>query len=182
VLNQTLCDCFMEYGEVTSEMMMLLAEVIDEVQWGPALALAGLVIFVIRPLIVKLVLLLATLSWEARVFVAWFGPRGLNSLLLVLLVVHARLPEATELLATVGVVVLASVAIHGASAPFLSAWYGLSRRRQHAERGAREHRGRPVRARRGGRTADHPGGARGVAERRRCAADPRCSFALDVRA
>ena len=47
-------------------------------------------------------LLLATLSWEARVFVAWFGPRGLNSLLLALLVVHAGLPEATELLATVG--------------------------------------------------------------------------------
>lgn len=133
VLNQKLCDCFMEYGEVTAEMMMLLAfvlfgallaEVLDEVQWGPALVLAGLVIFVIRPLIANLVLLPATLSWEARVFVGWFGPRGLNSLLLVLLVVQARLAEATELLATVGVVVLASVAIHGASAPFLSAWYG----------------------------------------------------------
>ncbi|MCH8980474.1 cation:proton antiporter, partial [candidate division KSB1 bacterium] len=87
VLNQPLCDCFMEYGEVTSEMMMLLAfvlfgallaEVLDEVQWGPALVLAGLVIFVLRPLIVNLVLLPATLSWEARVFIGWFGPRGLN--------------------------------------------------------------------------------------------------------
>jgi NhaP-type Na+/H+ or K+/H+ antiporter len=133
VLNQTLCDCFLEYGEVTAEMAMLLAfvlfgavlaEVLDEVQWGPALALAALVVFVIRPLVLNLVLLPATLSWRARVFVAWFGPRGLNSLLLALLVVHAALPEATELLATVGVVVIASVVLHGASAPFLSAWYG----------------------------------------------------------
>ena len=133
VLNQTLCDCFLEYGEVTAEMAMLLAfvlfgavlaSVLEEVQWGPALALAALVVFVIRPLVLNLVLLLATLSWEARVFVAWFGPRGLNSLLLALLVVHAGLPEATELLATVGVVMIASVVLHGASAPFLSAWYG----------------------------------------------------------
>ena len=133
VLNQTLCDCFLEYGEVTAEMAMLLAfvlfgavlaSVLDEVQWGPALGLAALVVFVIRPLVLNLVLLPATLSWEARVFVAWFGPRGLNSLLLALLVVHAALPEATELLATVGVVVMASVVLHGASAPFLSAWYG----------------------------------------------------------
>ena len=133
VLNQTLCDCFLEYGEVTAEMAMLLAfvlfgavlaSVLEEVQWGPALALAALVVFVIRPLVLNLVLLPATLSWEARVFVAWFGPRGLNSLLLALLVVHAALPEATELLATVGVVVIASVVLHGASAPFLSAWYG----------------------------------------------------------
>ena len=132
VLNQTLCDCFLEYGEVTSEMAMLLAfvlfgsvlaSIVDEVNWPAALALAALVIFVLRPLVLNAVLLRATLSWEARVFIGWFGPRGLNSLLLTLLVVHARLPEATELLATVGVVVFASVAIHGGSVPFLSGWY-----------------------------------------------------------
>ena len=184
VLNQTLCDCFLEYGEVTAEMAMLLAfvlfgavlaSVLDEVQWGPALALAALVVFVIRALVLNLVLLPATLSWEARVFVAWFGPRGLNSLLLALLVVHAALPEATELLATVGVVVIASVVLHGASAPFLSAWYG-ARGARDAERGAREHGRRAVPARRGdasdpdrsaGRAA---GGARGADRARRAIA------------
>ena len=133
VLNQTLCDCFLDYGEITSEMAMLvafvlfgalLANVLDEVQWGPALALAALVIFAFRPLVINLVLLPATLSWEARVFIGWFGPRGLNSLLLALLVVQAQLPEATELLATVGVVVLASVVIHGGTVPLAARWYG----------------------------------------------------------
>ena len=133
VLNQTLCDCFLDYGEITSEMAMLvafvlfgalLANVLDEVQWTPALALAALVIFVFRPLVINLVLLPATLSWEARVFIGWFGPRGLNSLLLALLVVQARLPEATELLATVGVVVLASVAVHGGTVALSTGWYG----------------------------------------------------------
>lgn len=132
VLNQTLCDCFLEYGEITSEMAMLLAFVlfgvvlsgiIGDVSIGPAIGLAALVIFVIRPSVLSLVLARAKMSWEAKAFVSWFGPRGLNSLLLALLVVQAGVPESELLLATVGVVVLASVAIHGASAGPVSAWY-----------------------------------------------------------
>ena len=56
------------------------------------------------------------MSWAAKGFVGWFGPRGLNSLLLVLLAVHAGVPGAEVLLGTVGVVVVASVVLHGASA------------------------------------------------------------------
>ncbi|MFQ6027028.1 MAG: cation:proton antiporter [Dehalococcoidia bacterium] len=133
LLNQTLCDCFLEYGEVTSEMAMLLAFVlfgvvlsgiIDTVNIPLALALAGMVILVIRPAVLGLVLSRSRMSWEAHAFVAWFGPRGLNSLLLALLAVQAGIPGAELLLATVGVVVLASVTIHGATAAPVSAWYG----------------------------------------------------------
>jgi hypothetical protein len=133
LLNQTLCDCFMEYGEVTSEISMLLAFVlfgvvlsgiIDTVNIPLALALAALVILVIRPGVLGLVLARAHMSWEAHAFVAWFGPRGLNSLLLALLTVQADLPGSELLLATVGVVVLASVTVHGATAGPVSAWYG----------------------------------------------------------
>ena len=132
LLNQNLCDCFLEYGEVTSEMAMLLAFVLfgaalssmlDTVNLPLSLILAGLVIFVIRPTVLNLVLARARMSWEAKLFVSWFGPRGLNSLLLALLAVQANVPGAEFLLTTVGVVVLASVAIHGASATPVSAWY-----------------------------------------------------------
>lgn len=132
LLNQSLCDCFLEYGEVTSEMAMLLAFVLfgavlssmlGTINLPLALALAGLVVFVIRPAILNLVLSRAKMSWEAKIFVSWFGPRGLNSLLLALLVVQADIPGAEFLLAVVGVVVLTSVAIHGASATPVSAWY-----------------------------------------------------------
>lgn len=85
--------------------------------------MAGLVIFVIRPAILNLVLARGKMSWEAKLFVSWFGPRGLNSLLSALLVVQAGIPGGELLLAVVGVVVIASVAIHWASAAQVNAWY-----------------------------------------------------------
>ena len=133
LLNQTLCDCFLDYGEITSEMAMLLAFVlfgavisgiIGTISIGPALILAALVILVFRPSALGIVLSRAKMSWEARVFVSWFGPRGLNSLLLALLVVHAGIVGSELLLATVGVVVMVSVVVHGATATPFSAWYG----------------------------------------------------------
>ncbi len=133
MLNQSLCDCFMEYGEVTSEMAMLLAFVLfgvvlsgllSTVDVWPTLGLAALVVFVIRPSVLGIVLAKARMSWQAHAFVSWFGPRGLNSLLLALLVVQAGIPGSELLLATVGVVVMASVAIHGGTATPVGAWYG----------------------------------------------------------
>ena len=88
LLNQTLCDCFLEYGEVTSEMAMLLAFVLfgavlsstlGTVSVGATLLTAGLVIFVIRPSVLGLLLLRTKMSWEANAFVAWFGLREVPS-------------------------------------------------------------------------------------------------------
>ena len=132
VLNQTLCNCFLEYGEVTSEMAMLvtfilfgavLSSMFGLVDWAPGLVLAFMVVFLLRPPVLALVLLKARMSWAARGFIAWFGPRGLNSLLLALLVVVAGVPGSEALLATVGLVVFASVCLHGASAAPITAWY-----------------------------------------------------------
>ena len=139
LLNQTLCDCFLEYGEVTAEMAMLLAlvlfgavllDILGTANIGAALLLAGMVIFVIRPSVLGLVLARSNMSWEAHAFISWFGPRGLNSLLLALLVVHAGVAGSELLLATVGVVVLASVAIHGGMATPISGWYGRKAARE----------------------------------------------------
>ena len=133
VLNYDLCDCFLEYGEVTAEMAMLLAfilfgavlsSLLETVALGPALVLAALALGVARPLALSLVLLRATMSRSARAFIGWFGPRGLNSLLLALLVVQNGVPAAEWLLAITGVVVIVSVVMHGVSATPLSAWYG----------------------------------------------------------
>jgi NhaP-type Na+/H+ or K+/H+ antiporter len=135
VLDQTLCDCFLEFGEAAAEMSMLLAfalfgallsELLPTVPLGPGLALAAVVIFLARPAAIWPLLSLRTaaLSRTARGFIAWFGPRGLNSLLFALLVVQGGVPDSDLLLAVTGLVVLASVAVHGASASPLSAWYG----------------------------------------------------------
>ncbi|HEX5975594.1 MAG TPA: cation:proton antiporter, partial [Rubrobacteraceae bacterium] len=133
VLNFDLCDCFLDYGETTTEMTMLLSfilfgvvisEIAPEVPLVPVLILAVVVIFVARPLAIGLVLRRAAVSNAARAFIGWFGPRGLNSLLLVLLIVQNGVANAEFLLAVTGIVVTVSVVVHGASATPLSILYG----------------------------------------------------------
>ena len=91
---------------------------------APALLLAAFALLLARPLAMGLVLLGAGMSRHAKLFIAWFGPRGLSSLLLALLVVIGDVPDAERLLAIVGVVVIASVLLHGVTATPLGAWYG----------------------------------------------------------
>lgn len=133
IFDVTLCDCFLEYGEVTAEMAMLLAFILFGILLGPlfgaiplglTVAFALVAIVVARPVALGLALLPARISLVARVFIAWFGPRGLSALLLALLVVEAHAPQATYVLAVTGVVVLVSVLAHGMTATPASRWYG----------------------------------------------------------
>lgn len=127
ILDRELCDCFLEFGEAAAEMLMLVAFVMFGVILSDALgvldlpraaAFAAVVILVIRPAAIGGVLSFRAvrLSRTAQAFVAWFGPRGLNSLLFALLVVLADVPGSTLLFAATGFVVLVSVVAHGASA------------------------------------------------------------------
>ena len=122
-LDVELCDCFLEYGETTAEMALLFAFVLfgTSIVWtgldgldGPTLLFAGLVI-ALRPLIYMVALLGSGLERRPRLLVAWYGPRGLSSLLLVSLPVFAGVPGAEPLLHVTTVVVIASLAVHGAS-------------------------------------------------------------------
>lgn len=133
LFNVSLCDCFLEYGEVTAEMMMLLAFVLfgavlstllGTISLLPALGLAAIALIVVRPAAMWLVLQRANMSNTARGFIGWFGPRGLTSLLLALLVIQAGVPEGEWILAVTGAVVVVSVIVHGTSATPVSAWYG----------------------------------------------------------
>ena len=128
-----LCDCFLEYGEITAEMAMLLAFVLfgallssltGTIPLVPALLFALVVLFIARPLAIGLVLRRAVVSKRARTFIGWFGPRGLSSLLFGLLVVLQGVPGAERLLVITGVVVITSVILHGVSATPLIAAYG----------------------------------------------------------
>ena len=132
--SKTLCDCFLDFGEVVAELLMLisfvlfgavLSTILDDVVWGEALALGLIAVLAIRPLAVGGVLKArrTNLSPQGRRFIAWFGPRGLNSLLLALLVVEAGVPEGREVFGIVGVVVLTSVVVHGVTATPISNRY-----------------------------------------------------------
>jgi len=132
--SKTLCDCFLDFGEVVAELLMLisfvlfgavLSTVLDDVELGEAIVLALLALLLIRPLAVGGVLTLrhTNLSPQGRRFIAWFGPRGLNSLLLALLVVEHGVAEGREVFGIVGVVVLTSVVVHGVTATPISNRY-----------------------------------------------------------
>jgi NhaP-type Na+/H+ or K+/H+ antiporter len=120
-LDVELCDCFFDYGEATAEMFLLLTFV----AFGASLIWIGLTVidgrtllFALLALAMRTVVLLpglrhAGVSDASRRLIAWFGPRGLSTLLLVLLAVFAGVPEAERLFAIACLVVLLSVVLHG---------------------------------------------------------------------
>jgi NhaP-type Na+/H+ or K+/H+ antiporter len=122
-LDVELCDCFLEYGETTAEMALLFTFVLfgSSLIWSgfALLSLAALlftaVVILVRPLALLLSLARARIDKHSRLLIAWFGPRGLSSLLLVLLPVFVGLPGAETLFALCCLVVLASVVLHGGS-------------------------------------------------------------------
>ena len=122
-IDVELCDCFLEYGETTAEMALMFTFVLfgTSLIWtGLSIAGAGTLLFAAAVFIARFVafipaLLPAPLSWKHRLLIAWFGPRGLSSLLLVLLPVFAGLPGAEGLLTICCLVVLCSVVLHGLS-------------------------------------------------------------------
>jgi NhaP-type Na+/H+ or K+/H+ antiporter len=134
-LDVELCDCFLEYGETTAEMTLLFTFVLfgTSLIWsGFALLSVPVVLFallalLVRPIAFLLSLARVRLSRHERVLIAWFGPRGLSSLLLVLLPVFAGIAGSEQLFALCSLVVLLSVMVHGGS-PLI-----LARRRPPAQ-------------------------------------------------
>lgn len=132
VADIELCDCFVEYGEVTAEMAMLVAFILfgallstltNMVDLLPAFLFAVFALVIVRPIAMGLVLRRAVASSLARRFLGWFGPRGLGSLLFALLIIQRDIAGSVKLLAIVGMVVVVSVVAHGVSAGPLARGY-----------------------------------------------------------
>ena len=126
-IDVELCDCFLEYGETTAEMALLFTFVL----FGSSLIWTGLgivsvpsllfvaAVLLARPASFLPALALARLNRRERALIAWFGPRGLSSLLLILLPIFAGVPNSTPLLTICCLVVLVSVVLHGLSSMIL---------------------------------------------------------------
>jgi NhaP-type Na+/H+ or K+/H+ antiporter len=121
VQDVELCDCFLEYGEATAEMLLLLTFV----ALGTSLIWTGFTIvswrtltFAVIALGIRTVVLYPMLKGTGlndrdKKIIALFGPRGLSSLLFALLPVFAGLPGANELFKVTAFVVIISVVVHG---------------------------------------------------------------------
>jgi NhaP-type Na+/H+ or K+/H+ antiporter len=126
-LDVELCDCFLEYGQTTAEMALLFTFVLfgSSLIWSgftvlswPVFAFAVAVVL-IRPIAFFVSLAGTLLDFRSRLLIAWFGPRGLSSLLLILLPVFAAVPGTEPLFFICCFVVLFSVSLHGGSLMFL---------------------------------------------------------------
>jgi NhaP-type Na+/H+ or K+/H+ antiporter len=144
-LDVELCDCFIEYGGVTAELLLLFTFVLlgSYVIWtgltvinGATLLFTAITVLIRTP-VYLLSLTRSNVDMRGRLLIAWFGPRGLSSLLLVLLPVFAGLPGAERLFAICSLVVLVSVVAHGGS-PMLLAQIARKRARREEARIAPE--------------------------------------------
>lgn len=134
-----LCDCFQEYGETTAEMTLLFTFVL----LGSSLIWTGLegvglmeLLFALAVVLVRPVVFLASLGFtrldrKSLYLISWFGPRGLSSLLLVLLTVFAGMAGSDRLFALCSLVVLLSVVLHGGSLMFFPKQVGGSATAEH---------------------------------------------------
>jgi NhaP-type Na+/H+ or K+/H+ antiporter len=120
-LDVELCDCFLDYGEASAEMFLLLAFVAfgaGLIWTGLAVADTRTLLFAVIALLMRSVVLRPVLKYggigmrNCRI-IAWFGPRGLSSLLLVLVPVFAGVPGSEQLFSITCLVVLLSVVLHG---------------------------------------------------------------------
>lgn len=93
--------------------------------WSIGLALAALVAFVIRPLLVGLVTLPIRLSRGERVFVLWTGLKGAVPILLGTFIVTAGVAGATRAYDIIFVVVAFSVIVQGSVVPTLARRAGV---------------------------------------------------------
>jgi len=122
-LDVELCDCFLDYGEATAEMFLLLTFVAfgASLIWrGFEVASVRTIAFAILALAVRTIVLFpvlrrAGLDRPSLRVVAWFGPRGLSTLLLVLLPVFAGIRGSEQLFTICCLVVVLSVLLHGSA-------------------------------------------------------------------
>ena len=94
-----------------------LTQLFDSNAWFEGLALAALLAFAIRPLVVGALLLPVRLDRGERLFVMWSGLKGAVPILLASLALIADVDDGTEIYGIVFVVVLFSVLVQGTLVP-----------------------------------------------------------------
>jgi NhaP-type Na+/H+ or K+/H+ antiporter len=119
---------FLSYAVWALFGAVLVGPLLDHGWHGAALGYAALSLTVIRMVPVAVAMFGARLDAPSVLFIGWFGPRGLASVVFLILAaqeLHLGAADATSALAeTVVWTVLLSVVLHGLSAAPMTTWYG----------------------------------------------------------
>jgi sodium/hydrogen antiporter len=115
-------DAFLEFNESLSAVLQTVTFFIFGVLVAsigvpsPAVAVVALVAFTLllaRPVAILGSLAGSDLPKIQRRFLAWFGPKGVASMLFALLVLKSEVPQAELIFQLAGLVILASILAHG---------------------------------------------------------------------
>jgi NhaP-type Na+/H+ or K+/H+ antiporter len=128
------CTILFEFMETEGQLLMLVtflvfgATLLPEgiADLSPSIVLyAVLSLTVIRMIPISISLIGSGLSLPSHLFLGWFGPRGLASILFVLLILEeSDVPHREELLSVTVITVALSALLHGISAAPLARLYG----------------------------------------------------------
>ena len=124
VADHDIADDFVDFSENVSSILQVLAFFVFgalivtiglSVGVGLLLVFIAFAIFVARPLAVALSFLRVKLPTPHRIFVAWFGPKGVASMLFALFVLNSGVGERELIFEVAAFVILASILAHGLS-------------------------------------------------------------------
>jgi sodium/hydrogen antiporter len=144
--SRTVLDGVEDFGETEGQLLTLLVFLLFGAVLLPDLGSLGwrhvlyaaLSLTLVRMVPVALALFGTRLTLSTVLFLGWFGPRGLASIIYLLLVIESGAVASTEeIQRVVFLTVVLSIAVHGASAAPLAGRYG---RRMKALDAAPEHR------------------------------------------
>src|SRR5690606_36371121 len=94
--------------------------------WSTSLLLAGILVFVARPLAVLVCLLPFRFDWRELVFISWAGLKGAVPIVLGTYPLMFNVDDARALFNVVFFVVLVSVAVQGWSLGIVARWLGVT--------------------------------------------------------
>jgi NhaP-type Na+/H+ or K+/H+ antiporter len=135
-------DQFLESAEGTGDALAMLTWfaygtvaiglLFNQFSWQVVLY-AVLSLTVVRMLPVFLCLIGKHLQWDTLLFIGWFGPRGLASIVFAVMVAAAQLPGNATIMATVAWTIVLSIVAHGLTANYLARVYGARADRRGGE-------------------------------------------------
>ncbi len=148
--SRAVCTCLYEFAEAEGQLLSLLIflvfgaalvpVVVQHASW-PIVAYALASLTLVRLVPVALSLLGTRLRWETTLFLGWFGPRGIATVLFALLLLErADVAGRETVLAVAMTTVLLSVFLHGFTAFPAARWYGARLGAVRATPDAPEHR------------------------------------------
>ena len=88
----------------------------------PLVAFILVTLLVARPVAILLAFVRSGLKRPERLFVAWFGPKGVASMLFALFVLSSQAPDRTLVFDVAAFVILASIAAHGLTDTLGARW------------------------------------------------------------